>query len=236
MKKNRLFIISGIVILAVLCILAGLIFSIYCDNSNNTASEMVEDNSIELSLDDELVQKMFKTYHYFLSSQNKIAKAFYDIDDVVLVKNFSDDLKYELLLDEISRSNYDENDGQYLYYHSDTILGLWKNLFGSKVKFPFNGDIDKGFEKDGSYKSCIGCDSIDVETGVSQSDLLRATKNGDKIVLYEAVKFFGESVYEDYDHTKETTYTEDIDANYKFIYRYDKEIDNYYFYSIERIR
>lgn len=182
---------------------------------------------------------MFDLHSVFLYHNKNEISQFYG-SDKMLVSNLSKDVIYNLFIDwmfDVSESHKDE---YFKYYDRVTVLNEWSKLFGNDL--PFNLYDYEDFESDGTYKKCINCGGDVGIIGV-ENTLLRAAKSDKEIVFYEAVKFmeFGKDYddpplwYKDYDKTISTTEEENIDANYKFIYKKDVN-DNYYFYGVERIK
>lgn len=252
-NTNKLLII---IIILLSLLVGGLVGYIVCDSivkndsSNETVEEQKEpvkeddsDNVVELSLEDEFVQKMFKTHDYFLSG-NDLIKYLYANDSALISSLPNESKRYLFLEPYLLRLDFDKKDENHSYYYPDTVLTEWKKLFGTNVEFPFTGDIDEhnmGFTTNNTYQHCNNCGG-DVGLTGTDNKLLRVTKNKDEIVLYEAVKFLDFDAndsaiyYKNYEKTIKTTKEEEIPANYKFIYKYDKEIDNYYFHSVEKIK
>jgi len=218
------------------------------NNFNKIEGEAVEEEKSdvvkELSIENEFVQKMFNMHRNYILGVGLI-NHFYS-KDTMLISDLSDDAKRNLFLNyNLLYLEPDNKDDNHIYYNSDRVKKEWNKLFGSSVVFPFKADLDEygiGFTDDGSYKYCRNCGIGDLGPLGTINMLLRATKSDDEIVLYESVKFvdLGENdtaiYYKDYEKTIKITSDETIDANYKFIYKYDKEINNYYFYAVEKIK
>ena len=222
-----------------------------CSSINNTKVTETETNTKkeekkekepiveELSLDDEIVKNLFEVHKSLMSYCEKCVENFYskDLTDIkTLDNNFKlDFLKYNVLYNSEERTE-DEN---YYYISSETVAKEWNKLYGPSTKFPTikkNVADGDGYLKDGSFRITKNADGVGPGVSFATNKLIKATKSDDEIVLYENVKFFDGDVSSFSDYEKTIPYDEvNIKENYKFTYKKNKD-NNYYFYSIEKVK
>ena len=210
------------------------------DDNSSISDDSNDNKTVELSLSDEFVVKMFNLHSSFIND-SKILKEFYSVSEVNSSELSNDAKRYlfRIWLSNVEKTNQDSS---YYYYSASTVLNEWKKLFGSHTNFHFYNDGNLKingykFQSDGAFQECIQCD-FDIGLVGSKNRLVKATKSDNEIILYEDVKFFdasNENYYKDYNKTLLTDEDGLLDANYKFIYKKDTDIDNYYFYGIEKI-
>ena len=211
------------------------------DDNSSISNDSNDNKTVELSLSDEFVVKMFNLHSSFIKD-SKILKEFYSVSEVNS-SDLSNDTKRYLFRIWLSNVEKTNQDSSYYYYSASTVLNEWKKLFGSHTNFPFYNDGNLKingykFQSDGSFQECIQCD-FDIGAVGSENKLVKATKSDTEIILYEDVKFFNidtGTYYKDYDKTIVTTSDAQLDANYKFIYSKDTNTNSYYFYGIQKIK
>jgi len=254
-KKSKLGlgILIGVLITLVVCMGTFIIYDKVLNNNDdnskiedNDNTNIKEDNVViekEISINDDTVQNLYKTFVNFCFEYGNIVDSYYK-KDITFASELSDSIKHELLIHIIGEhdtTKIDENTGvQLSYWESKTVSSTWKKLFGSTSK-PFTNKTFGCFEyqSDGSLTMgpCGGVCMPEVD-----SNLLKATELNDKKYLYVAVKFieFNESsssykYYKDAEKKIEIGENDPIDANYRFVFNKDSD-DNYYFYSVEKVK
>ena len=221
-------------------------------NSNSSTANTNSNNNQykEIDINNELVQKLWNTSGGEMilinGDDDAIIEAFYK-NDRVIINNLSDEVKAILLekkLQEIGAENsnacYNDYGCDFYYWSGNVVANTYYQIFGNYNSIQNKVIGCSHYQNDYSLYISQNCgDSVGV-IGAS-SKLVKATQSDDQINLYQAVKFTKTNTdatqityYKDFNKTNLTTETEEIEANYKRIFKKDNS-GNYYFYSIEKL-
>lgn len=223
-------------------------------NNTGTTTENINNNNQQtetiLTLSNTLVQDLWNLSGSDMilingEDDDKITELY--SNNITVINNLSEKMKayfLELNLKEIgaesNSSCYKDYGCDFYYWSANVVSNTYYKIYGNSAIIKNKIIECSHYQSDGSLYISPNCGSSVGLIGTI-SKLVKATQTDGEIILYQAVKFTKTdydaneiSYYTDYNKTKPTTESAEIEANYKRVFKKDSN-GNYYFYSIEKI-